>query len=118
MKTMLGVSVVMYLCSCSHLYYWGSYDDRSYKVVKNSSEDDVQHLLVSYDDIAKKYTSGKRKMIPPGICADYGYFQMKTGNIERGKYWLEREKTLYPESTTLVERILKTYEKNENDSQK
>lgn len=117
MKTMLGVWMMMCLCSCSNLYYWGSYNSRSYMVAKNSSEEEIEQLMKTYDDITTKYTIGQRKMIPPGICADYGYFQMKAGNIDRGKYWLEKERTLYPEATTLVNRILKTYEKNENDSQ-
>ena len=118
MKTMLGVLTVLSLCSCSHLYYWGSYESRSYRLAKNNSETAIENLMISYNDIIKNFSNGKRKMIPPGICADYGYFQMKAGNIERGKYWLERERILYPESTILVERILKTYGKNENDSQK
>lgn len=110
-KFISSVIILALLSSCAPktkpLYYWGDYENISYKAVKSNEQNDFDNLLLSFDDIAKNTTKGTSGKIPPGICADFGYFLIKNGKAEEGKQWLVREKELYPESTVFIDQILK-----------
>lgn len=112
MKTIIYFAlIVTMLASCAPktkpLYYWGDYENISYKAVKSNEKNDYDNLLLSFDDIAKNTAKGTSGKIPPGICADFGYFLMQNGKEEEGKQWLMKEKELYPESSTFIDQILK-----------
>ena len=53
---------------------------------------------------------GTRKVAPPGMYADYGYFLIQRGNLKDGKANLMKEVALYPESKIFIDRILKLIE--------
>ena len=98
--------------SCSApkpLYTWANYEKTSYSYLKNSDEKSTQAILEDYQKIlgAQK---GTRGMAPPGICADYGFLLLQEGKTDEGKELLNREISLYPESTIFIERILKMIE--------
>lgn len=110
----LIIVVAVLLVSCAPkikpLYYWGDYEETSYKIVKGNEENDVQKFMKALQDVSEhpeKSSSGK---IPPGVCADFAFFLMKQGKVGEGKLWLIREKELYPESAVFVDKILKMAE--------
>ena len=101
------------LISCmptSTLYYWGNYEDASYKHYKQGTDDAKAELMATYEKMISKQI-GTRKTIAPGICAEYGYMLIQSGKREEGINYLKKEIELYPESRVFIERIIKQYEK-------
>ncbi len=101
------------LCMAAGLYSWSNYQSNAYKYFKKADLGSLQNLLKSYDQIISKQ-GGSRGTVPPGIYADYGWLLIKSGSRDEGKAMLMKEMELYPESSTLIMRILKRFEENEN----
>ena len=52
-----------------------------------------------------------RKVVPPGLYAEYGYMLYQNGKTEEGLVNLKKEIALYPESAPFISRIIKQLEK-------
>lgn len=143
MKKLLYCLGALLLTSCatSRLYYWGSdafsdngtskYESLAYKNYDQQTPKSICELLCLYDDMTS-HPGGKRNVVPPGICAEYGFLllqpdiasifeqnatkkQLKTFQsddlsalfFEKGKEMLSKEMDLYPESKKFIEPLLK-----------
>jgi hypothetical protein len=110
MKKLLIISISLFwLVSCTtqkSLYSWENYEKTSYKYLKNSNEKSTQELIETYQQIIEKQ-NGTRKVVPPGIYADYGFLLLQANRGEEGKAMLLKEVELYPESKVFIDRILK-----------
>lgn len=95
-------------CSCAPkgLYYWGKYDQATYKYNKYQTEESIENLIEVYEKIIKNKNKGSRHSVPPGVYADYGYLLIKNGEIEKGENMLEKEIEIYPESIKVVQYVL------------
>ncbi|MGB3344408.1 MAG: DUF4810 domain-containing protein [Aequorivita sp.] len=108
----LAISIVI-LTSCAGkkaLYTWDKYEVSSYNYLKNSNEKSTQELIKTYQRIIKKQ-KGTRRVVPPGIYADYGYLLIQANQTEEGTAMLLKEIELYPESQVFIDRIIKMTEK-------
>ncbi|MCZ8355165.1 MAG: DUF4810 domain-containing protein [Cyclobacteriaceae bacterium] len=113
MKRLIQLSLwALLFSSCMQgakpLYYWGNYEKNSYKMVKGREEEDLNKLMETYKDIVENASTKSQRGIPPGVCADYGFFLLSQGKNEEGRRWLDQEKILFPESAVFIDRILKT----------
>ena len=118
------------------MYYWGpvssydkisKYEKAAYDYYKYQSPESICRMIETYQDIMLKCEANE-KMIPPGVCADFGYILLNPENAvyfndyasksqkklmagivfsEYGKELLEKEISLYPESQQFLEPILK-----------
>jgi len=108
-----GALLILLANSCGtpqkSLYTWGNYQSATYKYVKNNTPEDEETLLQAYQYILDNQKEG-RKVVPPGICADYGFLLVKKGKIQEGIELMKLEIILYPESAVFVERIIKRLE--------
>lgn len=93
------------------MYNWYDYTNVTYNYIKNGEEDDVEALIQTYESIIYNQDGTIRETVPPGVCADYGYLQIRLGNESEGKEFLLKEKELYPESSRFVDSILKRIER-------
>jgi len=113
MKKIIFISIsVLLLVSCTTqktLYSWGKYEITSYNYLKNTDEKSIQEIIENYQEIIEKQ-KGTRNIVPPGVCADYGFLLLQEGQKEKGKQMLMKEIVLYPESKIFIERILKMFE--------
>jgi len=112
-KALLLSTAVLLLCSCGgkkQLYSWGDYEKTSYNYLKNADEESTEKLVADFQEIINKQ-KGTRNMVPPGICADYGYLLIQQGKVNEGKEMLKKEIALYPESKVFIDRIIKMTEK-------
>ena len=134
------LAVACTICSCSpstQLYSWGkrgktgfntcsSYEACVYEFYKTRTPESAVRLAETYEYMIA-HPGGVRKVVPPGICAEYGFFLMqnetldalcaedakkkvvssRAGYYQRGLELLEMEIRLYPESAVLIEPILK-----------
>lgn len=140
MKTIKLVFIISFItlvftsCSSGRLYYWGGeygnstrYEKSAYNYYKQQSPESICTLIETYQDIMINCKENE-KMIPPGICAEFGYILLNPDNeayfnekatksqkqlmegivfSEYGKELLEKEMSLYPESRHLLEPIVK-----------
>lgn len=112
-KLLILLIPVILVASCtSHkpLYSWSKYDISSYNYLKNNDEKSTQELIKNYEAIIAKQ-NGTRKVVPPGIYADYGFILLQLGKNEEGNAMLEKEIELYPESKIFIDRIIKMQKK-------
>lgn len=104
----------MLLVSCgttgpTKLYSWYNYEDVAYKYSKTPNETLQAQLLATYEAMINKQ-GGKRKTVPPGLCAEYGYMLCKMKRVDEGIGFLKKEIELYPESEVYVSNIIKMFE--------
>jgi len=109
-KTLItAFAALLLITSCTtqapKMYTWGDYSNATYNFIKSHSDADRDALIKTYENIIKKQ-KGTRKVVPPGIYADYGYLLIQIGQDQKGKEMLEKEVALYPESKVFIERII------------
>lgn len=113
MRTIIfTLTSLVLLVSCAPtktLYSWNNYEITSYNYLKNSDEKAIQELIKTYKQIIGKQT-GTRRVVPPGIYADYGFVLMQANRTNEAKTFLLKEVELYPESKQFIEKILKMIE--------
>ena len=113
MKKIIIISTIaLLLASCTTqktLYSWGKYEITSYNYLKNSDEKATQELIKTYQQIIEKQ-KGTRKVVPPGIYADYGFILLQANKTKEAKTMFLKEIDLYPESKIFITRILKLIE--------
>ena len=110
---LLPIIFTLSLCSCSTtktLYSWYGYDDAVHTFTKDRTPKSEEHLIKEYERLINT-PNGTRKMVQPGICAEYGYLLIKQGKREEGLQLLKKEIELYPESKVFITRIIKQFEK-------
>ena len=113
MKTpwIIALLTLALLAGCTpsdNTFYWGEYSSTLYDMKKNpddeTKEAHTKALLVIMDESGKKH-----KQVPPGVYAEYGYLLLRNGREAEGMDFLEKETTLYPESSVFIQRIKSEY---------
>ena len=101
------------LSSCQtqqSLYSWYDSEDATYTYTKRGTEESLTEAMAQYELVVKKQ-NGLRKVVPPGVNAEYGYLLYKAGKKEEGLTLLRAEIKAYPESEKFISRIIKQLEK-------
>lgn len=104
----LFAGAVVLLSSCQSspkMYKWHGYEDAAYAQLKKTNDKSLEKLLETYEEIIADQEGTLRETIPPGVCADYGYFLIQAGKVEEGIVLLDKEVELYPESKKLIDAI-------------
>lgn len=144
MIVVLGLSLLLGSCTTkTYLYNWGSYRSSKgasdyevtmYDYYHTQSPQSVCALLCQYEYMVK-HPGGTRGVIPPGICAEYGYLLLQAETAatflshatkkqketygpmgdygplfrEKGMEMLQREMELYPESSVFIEPLIQKF---------
>lgn len=112
-KLLLAAVAVVVLSACESqqaLYSWYNSEDAAYQYTKRTTDDKLAAAMEQY----KKVINGQnaaRKVVPPGVNAEYGYLLVKSGQKAEGLKLLKEEVALYPESEKFISRIIKQLEK-------
>jgi hypothetical protein len=109
-SALAGLALLAVSCQSTHLYSWYNYQSDYYHYLKNGDEDSLDKLIKTYEKIIAKQTA-ERKIVPPGIYADYGYALLEKGKAKEAKAMFAKEIELYPESEPFISAILKRFEK-------
>lgn len=109
MKRFICVSAsVLLLAACGTAtppkYDWGTYEQSMYGYYKSPEKTD--QLIESLAATIIKAETGKQK-VAPGLYAEYGYLLMKQGRQQDAIANFDKEKTMWPESTVLMDRMSK-----------
>ena len=112
-KIFISIVCVMAMSSCStqkSLYSWYDSEDASYTYTKRGTEKTLEEAMVQYKKVIEKQ-KGVRKVVPPGVNAEYGFLLYKAGKKEEGLALLKAEIKAYPESEKFISKIIKQLEK-------
>ncbi|MEO2159123.1 MAG: DUF4810 domain-containing protein [bacterium] len=89
-------------CAPKTMYHWGNYENKLYKHYKNP--DDVEGLAEALAQVIEDGEKDDR--VPPGIYAEYGYLLLITGHSEEATSNFEKEKSKWPESAVLIDKMI------------
>lgn len=112
-KLFIVAICVIAFTSCAtqkSLYTWYDSEDATYKYTKRGTDELLTKAMAQYEKVISKQ-KGTRKVVPPGVNAEYGYLLYKAGKKEEGLALLKAEIKAYPESETFISRIIKQLEK-------
>ena len=112
-KIFLLAICVMAMTSCqtqTSLYSWYNSQDATYEYVKRGTDEMLTKAMEQYEKVIKMQ-KGVRKVVPPGVNAEYGYLLCKAGKKQEGIALLRAEIATYPESEKFISRIIKQLEK-------
>ena len=92
-------------CSTKTIYYWGEYEKLIYTQYSNPSEAPPEMQIQTLEaDIQKAKSAGKP--LPPGFYAHLGYQYLLLGKRTAAKNSFIAEKTRFPESAVLMDRLI------------
>lgn len=96
-------------------YYWGQYENLIYKTYHKADEatPDIQIAQLE-EDIQKAKAQGMP--VPPGVYAHLGFMYASNGNVSLALEAFETEKALFPESSVLIDGMIKRITTNEEGS--
>ena len=109
MKRILCIGVVMLgLSACVTApppkYDWGNYEQSMYGYYKNPTS--ANELIASIATTIKDAEAHQRS-VGPGMYAEYGYLLMLQGNGQEAVANFTKEKSRWPESAQLMDRMSK-----------
>lgn len=110
LRILLGITLLVLLltaCQKQGIFYWGDYSETYYDEMKNPCEATGAAHLKSLETIIVQSKS-KNLVVPPGVHAEYGYIMLKAGKADVAIASFEQEKTIYPESSVLMARLIAT----------
>ena len=110
MAILAGLVLLVGGCSTPTVYHWGNYENLIYvsyaKPGKVPPESQVEQLEA---DLQKARSANKP--VPPGFHAYLGYLYYQLDKSEQAREEFETEKTLFPESTVFMDRLLANLKK-------
>ncbi|OUY07158.1 DUF4810 domain-containing protein [Acinetobacter populi] len=87
------------------LYYWGSYPNQTYLMYSDTTKASPSAQINTLEKDIQK-AQAKNLAIPPGFYAHLGLMYLEEGNYSKAENYFQLEKQVYPESTTLINRLL------------
>jgi len=106
----LGVICTMTLVGCvsapKSLYSWGEYPQQTYLMLSLPEKTSPQEQIGKLEKDIEK-AKAKNAAVPPGLYAHLGLLNLNINNGPRAVQYFELERQTYPESTVLMDRLLK-----------
>ena len=88
------------------LYSWGEYPQQTYLMLSLPEKTSPQEQIGKLEKHIEK-AKAKNAAVPPGLYAHLGLLNLNINNGPRAVQYFELERQTYPESTVLMDRLLK-----------
>ncbi len=95
------------------MYSWGAYQPQVYSYL-NGGADGVEAQIGKLEESAEQ-AKAHDAPLPPGYHAHLGMLYAKVGRSEQVRQQFETEKALYPESSTFIDFLSRTFAKNQQE---
>ncbi|QOP40278.1 DUF4810 domain-containing protein [Sulfurimonas marina] len=119
LSTFALITLAMSGCSThTPLYNYGEYSENYYSLKKEATQEtalEYQKSLEYCIENAKESRSGR---VPPGIYANLGYLYLKAGQNKKAIENFTKEKTIYPEATFFMDKMINKVEALEQEDDK
>lgn len=102
----LALAVGLLLAGCQTtrpLYHWGSYETLAYL---SYAKPDKATLEVQLERLQADVAASASHAPHPGLHAQLGYVYFQLNQVEAAVKEFELEKTLFPEATTFMDRMI------------
>ena len=107
---LLGAVMSLSLVGCASgpqsLYSWGAYPQQTYLLLSVPEKTSPQEQIAKLEKDIEK-AKAKNAAVPPGLYAHLGLLNLNLNNGQRAVEYFELERQVYPESTVLMDRLLK-----------
>ena len=107
---LLGAVMSLSLVGCASgpksLYSWGTYPQQTYLLLSVPEKTSPQEQIAKLEKDIEK-AKAKNAAVPPGLYAHLGLLNLNLNNGPRAVEYFELERQGYPESTVLMDRLLK-----------
>jgi len=104
------LSCLLLGCSTPALYSWGHYEEQIYRSYVTPGTMSLETQVAELEQDYQKARAENKRM-PPGFHAQLGYVYFQLGRLDQARRELETEKTEFPESAVLVDRLLASLKK-------
>ena len=88
------------------LYSWGAYPQQTYLLLSVPEKTSPQEQIAKLEKDIEK-AKANNAAVPPGLYAHLGLLNLNLNNGPRAVEYFELERQVYPESTVLMDRLLK-----------
>jgi len=115
-EILLLLAVALFVSGCAQpksLYNYNDYSERYYKNKKDVNETTTLELQQSIEKAIEEVGKSRSGRVPPGMYANLGYMYLKAGRSKEALECFKNEKSIYPESTHFMDRIIKKVELEE-----
>lgn len=105
------IAVLMSGCSSGRapMYEYGNYSESYYQLKQNGDAETTKVWKTALEESIDLSNEGGLR-VPPGINANLGYLYLKVNDADKAITFFNAEKTLYPESTVFMEKLIKKAE--------
>lgn len=108
----LGAAVsLLVLAGCASapqpLYHWEGYQQQVYERFESSSSTEEQIAVL---EASVQHARAADRPLPPGFHAHLGMLYADIGKLDQVRQQFETEKSLYPESTTYMDFLLRKFD--------
>lgn len=104
----------LFLTACANqnnrLYQWGSYENMVYESYHEPGKYSSQSQIIEMEKDLEKARAAN-KSLPPGHYAYLGYLYFQSGQLDKALTALQTEKTIFPESTIYMDRLIEQIKK-------
>jgi len=98
----LGLALATSACAPTTLFEWGNYEPALYAYAQNP-----ENRGVYKEALEKAIQRGRdRNAVAPGLLAELGYLHMEAGEHAEALALFEEERTRFPESAGLMNRVI------------
>ena len=91
------------------MYEYGNYSESYYQLKQNGDAETTKVWKTALEESIDLSNEGGLR-VPPGINANLGYLYLKVNDADKAITFFNAEKTLYPESTVFMEKLIKKAE--------
>lgn len=111
----IGLTLLLGACAPQGMYVWNGYQEDLYGYYQDTEQlsELMAALQTTIDDSEKAIADGKTTAnggkilrVAPGLYAEYGYLLLLSNRPAEAKTYFEKEKATWPESTTLMDRMI------------
>jgi hypothetical protein len=100
-----AIGVVAVGCAPQQRYYWGHYEDAVYvSTVEPGTMTPNKQIDILRKDAQQ--AEAKHLQLPPGFHAHLGMLYFQVGDMQNARLEFETEKSQFPESAVLMDRML------------
>lgn len=110
-KSFVPVITAIILAGCGAepakpLYNYAGYSDSYYAYKKNTTHESTLQLEKSIQDAINGTEKSRSGRVAPGMHANLGYLYLKAGKPNEAIASFTMEKTIYPECTLFMDRLI------------
>ena len=114
--SLIAIGLVGCAAGPQPLYSWGSYTQQTYLMYNQPEKATPSAQIIKLEAEIEK-AKAKNLAVPPGLYAHLGLLSLQVNNAQKAVEYFQLERQVYPESTVLMDRLLRKMNANVGSTQ-